>query len=150
MSAAPSYTSLKSLNSGSSSNKNKKPFVPSKKAVLKDQIVSSKFVDVKQFVPSYMKTEPKPDIYSLMTMTYGKIWHEEHESYEKSVIEQKLTKKKPLKRPTFPSKCPPKVTELVDVAGGGDVFVPTLDKTKYQAEAKNPKHLKSKPKTYWK
>lgn len=149
MSNAPSYTSLKSLNSSTKSNKNKKPFVPSKKAVLKDQIVSSKFVDVKQFVPSYMKTEPKPDIYSLMTMTYGKIWHEEHKSYEKSVIAEKLIKKKPLKRPTFPSKnLPPKVKEVVDIVGGGDVLPTSSVKTKYQVETKNPKHLK--PKTFWK
>ena len=154
MSTTPSYTSLKSLNSNCSSNKYKKPSVRgSKKAVLKDQIVSSKFFDVKQFVPSYIKTEPKPDMYSLMTMTYGKIWHEEHKSYVKSVIEQKLIKKKPLKRPTFPSKCPPKMTELVDVAaggGGGDVLPPTPIRTKYQENSKNPKHINPKSKTFWK
>jgi len=149
MSATPSFTSLKSLSSSSSSNKNQKLFEPTKKAVLKDQIVSSKFVDVKQFVPSYMKTEPKADIYSLITMTYGKIWHEEHKSYEKSVIEKQLIRKKTLKRPTFPSKCPPKGTELVDVVGGGDIL-PKTATTKYQADAKNPKHLNSKPKSFWK
>jgi len=120
----------------------------SKKTPSKNQIVSSKFGDVKQFVPSYM-TEPKPDIYSLMTMSYGKIWHEEHKLYDKSVIEQKLSKKKPLKRPTFPSKSLPKATELVDAAAGGDVL-PTSVRTKYKADVKNPKHLNSKPKTFWK
>lgn len=146
MSFAPSTTSL---NSGCTSNKSKKqPFIPSKKAVLKDQIVSSKFVDVKQFVPSYMKTEPKPDIYSLLTMSYGKMWHEEHKSYEKTVIEQKLIKKKTLKRPTFPPKFP-KVTELVDVAAGGDVLATSV-RTKYQTNAKNPKNLNDKPKYVWK
>jgi len=148
MSSAPSYTSLKSLNSSCSSNKNKNPLA-SKKTASKDQIVSSKFGDVKQFVPSYM-TEPKPDIYSLMTMTYGKIWHEEHKMYEKSVIEQKLLKKKPLKRPTFPSKSLPKLTEVVDVAGGGDVLPTSVRTKKFQADVKNPKHLNPKPKTFWK
>lgn len=148
MSAAPSHTSLKSLNSSCSSNKNRNPLA-SKKAALKDQIVSSKFGDVKQFVPSYM-TESKPDIYSLMTMAYGKIWHEEHKLYEKSVIEQKLSKKKPLKRPTFPSKSLPKLKELVDVEGGGDVLSTSAVRTKYQADVKNPKHLNPKPKTFWK
>lgn len=148
MSSAPSYTSLKSLNSSCSSNKNKNSLA-SKKTASKDQIVSSKFGDVKQFVPSYM-TEPKPDIYSLMTMTYGKIWHEEHKMYEKSVIEQKLSKKKPLKRPTFPTKSLPKLTEVVDVAGGGDVLPTSVRTKKFQADVKNPKHLNQKPKTFWK
>lgn len=151
MSSTPSYTSLKSLNSSCSSNKNKKPFVPTKKAVIKDQIVSSKFADVKQFVPSYTKTEPKPNINSIMSMAYEKIWHEEHKAYEKNVIEQKLIKKKPLKRPRFPPKCPPEVTEkLVDVAGGGDVLPKKSVRTKYQTDVKNTKHLNPKPKTVWK
>lgn len=154
MSAAPSHTSLKSFKSlnsrtsSCSSNKNKNPLA-TKKAYIKDQIVSSKFGDVKQFVPSYM-TESKPDIFSLMTMTYGKIWHEEHKLYERSVIEQKLLKKKPLKRPTFPSKSLPKLKELVDVPGGGDVLPTSAVRTKYQADFKNPKHLNPKPKTFWK
>lgn len=103
MSAVQSCASSTS-NSSSSSKKSGKPFVPAKKAVLKDQIVSSKFKDVKQFVPSYVKTEPRPTIQSLMSMEYAKIWQEEHKLYEKNVIEEKLIKKKPLKRPTFQLK----------------------------------------------
>lgn len=103
MSAVQSSASLSSNSSGSS-KKSGKPFVPTKKVVLKDQIVSSKFKDVKQFVPSYVKTEPRPTIQSLMSMEYAKIWQDEHNLYEKNVIEGKLLKKKPLKRPTFQPK----------------------------------------------
>lgn len=103
MSAVQSCASSSSNSSGSS-KKSGKPFIPAKKVVLKDQIASSKFKDVKQFVPSYIKTEPRPTIQSLMSMEYAKIWQEEHKSYEKNVIEEKLIKKKPLKRPTFQLK----------------------------------------------
>lgn len=102
MSTFPSCTSL---NSRHLTNINKKTFVPSKKVILKDKIVSSKFMDVQKFVPSYMQTNCKPNIKSLIKMDYVKIWQKEHEMYENNVIKQKLLiKKKPFKRPTFQSK----------------------------------------------
>lgn len=145
MSSIASRTSLVS-SSSSLSNKNKKPSVPAKKAVIKDQIVSSKFVDVKQFVPSYMKTERKPEIESLMSMEYAKIWEEEHKVYEKNVIGQKLIKKKTLKRPTFQPKCSTS-TAAAETLGGGDM--PSA--TRRKPEAKDlPNNKNSKPKAIWK
>jgi len=112
-----------SLNSGRLSKKHNGPFVPVKKAVVKDKIVSSKFADTKQFVPSYMKTELKPEICSLLSMEYSRMWQEEHKTYDKNVIEAKLMKmkKKPLKRPTFQSKN----WSATAGAGGGDVLSPS-------------------------
>lgn len=88
-----------------SSSKKNLPVVPRKKIILKDQIVSSRFVDTKQFIPSYIQTNSKPDINLLMKMEYAKIWQNEHDLYEKSVIDQKFVKEKTLKLPTFKSKC---------------------------------------------
>lgn len=87
---------------------NKKPRATlAEKTIVKNQIVSSKFGDVKQFVPSYDQTNAKPEINALMSMEYAKIWQEEHKTYQKNVIGKILIKKPALKRPTFQSsKCP--------------------------------------------
>lgn len=100
------FKSGTSLNSRHLTNKNKISFGSSKKVTLKDKIVSSKFMDVQKFVPSYIQTNSKPNINSLIKMDYMKMWQEEHELYKNNVIKQKLllTKKKPFKRPTFQSK----------------------------------------------
>lgn len=95
--------------------------VPRKKSVAsKDQIVSSKFADVKRFVPSYVLSETKPEIRSLMTMRYAEIWREEHERYEKDVIAEKLVKEKTWKRPTFRKSSGRSETTSAAAAGGGD------------------------------
>lgn len=86
-----------------SSKNDKKSFGPATKAIVKDHIVSSKFGDLQHFVPSYVITEPKPEISSLMSMEYAKIWEKEHKVYQKNVIEKRLIKKPTLKRPTFQS-----------------------------------------------
>lgn len=106
-----SSSSVSSLNSSGrhwswKKNTNPLPVVPAaaaKAVVIKGEIISSRFADVETFVPSYMKTERRPDMSSLISMEYFRIWQREHETYEKNVIEKKLTKpkkRKPLKRPT--------------------------------------------------
>jgi len=129
-----------SLNSSCSWTRRNRPFVPAKKAVIKDKIVSSKFADTKQFVPSYMKTELKPEICSLLTMEYSRIWQEEHKAYDKNVIEGKLMKmkKKPLKRPTFQLK------NWSATAGAGDVLSSSEKRNQQLATRSGPQVLNSK------
>jgi hypothetical protein len=79
------------------SNKNIPPVVPRKKVIIRGQIISSKFVDIKQLIPSYIQTKSKPEINLLVSMEYAKIWQDKHDLYEKSVIEQLFIKKKKIK-----------------------------------------------------
>lgn len=143
MSSVSSYTSLKS---NYSLKKNKKPFVPTTKAIIKDKIVSSTFNDVKPFVPSFMKTELKPEINSLITMEYSRIWQEEHKMYQKNVIEEKLNmlKKKPFKRPTFQSK------NCSTMADAGDVISLKRETKKGPVQVLNSSKQSKPLKSVWK
>lgn len=148
MSTVRSYATL---NSRCSLNKNKKQFIPSKKTVLKDQIVSSRFVNVKQFIPSYMKTELQPEINSLITMEYAKIWQDEHKLYERNVIEEMLVEKKRFKPPQ--TKCFPTAIKCANIPLSTSRPPPPARK-KIQRELKNAKELvklqNPKPKPVWK
>lgn len=98
-------------------NKNKisKPLCePSKKVLTKDHIVSSNFAKVKQFTPSYATT--KPEINSLLTMEYAKMWENEYKLYAKNVIEEtKKVKKKVFGPPSLRSNCSKSVATSSDV-----------------------------------
>lgn len=138
MSTFSSRSSLLSTGSRVSTKNKIQKVPPPKKVVIKDKIISSKFSDVEQFVPSYMKTKEKPEICSLMSMEYARIWEEEHKDYEKNVIKEKLPKKKTFKRPTFQPK-----RASTMIVGGGDEPSSVLKKVEAKKEKKV---LKSKPK----
>lgn len=128
-----------SLKSSCSSIKNKAHVVPRKKIIIRDQIVSSKFVDTEQFIPSYIQTKSKPEIYKLLSMEYAKVWQDEHNLYEKSVIDQKFVKDKRWKLPTFQTK-----SSLTGTSDG------SVSPTK-QPEIIKKKNIKNpKPKSVWK